>query len=82
MYTEKPGADVPLDRTMIDDDPSLRSSSDTRQALTEAQVKPGRGSHDWLFPGEISPITKRVYNMALNEFLAWLATSLIKFPFF
>ena len=31
-------------RTMMDDDPSLRSSSDTRHALTVALVKPGRGS--------------------------------------
>ncbi|MGA2135795.1 MAG: hypothetical protein ABSH50_26185 [Bryobacteraceae bacterium] len=31
-------------RTMIEDDPSPRSSSDTRQALTVALVKPGRGS--------------------------------------
>ena len=31
-------------RTMIDDDPSLRSSSDTRHALTVALVKPGRGA--------------------------------------
>ena len=31
-------------RTMIDDDPSPRSSSDTRQALTVALEKPGRGS--------------------------------------
>src|ERR1022692_954032 len=31
-------------RTMIDDDPSPRSSSVTRQALTVALVKPGRGS--------------------------------------
>jgi hypothetical protein len=30
-------------RTMIDDEPSSRSSSDTRQALTVALVKPGRG---------------------------------------
>ena len=29
---------------MMDDDPSLRSSSDTRQALTVAWVKPGRGA--------------------------------------
>src|SRR5580704_11282927 len=29
---------------MIDDDPSPRSSSDTRQALTVALVKPGRGA--------------------------------------
>lgn len=29
---------------MIDDDPSPRSSSDTRQALTVALVNPGRGS--------------------------------------
>ena len=31
-------------RTMIDDEPSLRSSSDTRHALTVALVKPGRGA--------------------------------------
>ena len=31
-------------RTIIDDDPSLRSSSETRQAETVALVKPGRGS--------------------------------------
>ena len=31
-------------RTMMEDDPSLRSSSETRQAETVALVKPGRGS--------------------------------------
>jgi len=31
-------------RTIIDDDPSLRSSSETRQAETVALVKPDRGS--------------------------------------
>jgi hypothetical protein len=31
-------------RTMMDDDPSPRSSRVTRQALTVALVKPGRGS--------------------------------------
>jgi hypothetical protein len=31
-------------RMMIDDDPRLRSCSDTRQALTVALLKPGRGS--------------------------------------
>jgi len=31
-------------RMMIDDEPSLRSSRDTRQALTVALVKPGRGA--------------------------------------
>src|SRR5690348_1680990 len=36
-------------RTMIDDDPSLRSSRETRQALTVALVKPARGS---AVPGE------------------------------
>ena len=34
-------------RTMIDDDPSLRSSSDTRHALTVALVNPGRGSRSY-----------------------------------
>ncbi len=29
---------------MMDDEPSLRSSSDTRQALTVALLKPGRGA--------------------------------------
>jgi hypothetical protein len=29
---------------MMDDDPSLRSSRDTRQALIVALVKPGRGA--------------------------------------
>ena len=31
-------------RTMIEDDPSFRSSSETRHALTVALLKPGRGS--------------------------------------
>ena len=31
-------------RIMIDDEPRPRSSSDTRQALTVAFVKPGRGA--------------------------------------
>src|SRR5271169_6496640 len=31
-------------RMMMDDDPSLRSSRDTRHALTVALVKPGRGA--------------------------------------
>src|ERR1035437_5896107 len=31
-------------RTLIDDEPSLRTSSETRQALTVALEKPGRGS--------------------------------------
>ncbi len=31
-------------RTIMDDDPSLRSSRETRQALTVALLKPGRGS--------------------------------------
>ena len=31
-------------RMMIDDEPRLRASSDARQALTVALVKPGRGS--------------------------------------
>jgi hypothetical protein len=31
-------------RIMIDDEPSPRASSDTRQALTVALVKPGRGA--------------------------------------
>ena len=31
-------------RMMIDDEPSPRASSDTRQALTVALVKPGRGA--------------------------------------
>ena len=31
-------------RIMIDDEPRPRASSDTRQALTVALVKPGRGS--------------------------------------
>src|ERR1019366_5706701 len=31
-------------RTMIDDEPSPRNSSDTRHALTVAFVKPGRGA--------------------------------------
>ena len=31
-------------RMMIEDEPSLRSSSDTRHALTVALVKPGRGA--------------------------------------
>jgi len=32
-------------RMIIDDDPGPRSSRDTRQALTVALVKPGRGSN-------------------------------------
>jgi hypothetical protein len=39
-------------RTMIEDDPSLRSSRDTRQALTVALVKPGRGS--WAYQAKNS----------------------------
>ena len=37
-------------RTMMLDDPSPRSSSVTRHALTVALVKPGRGS--WRVPAE------------------------------
>jgi hypothetical protein len=38
--------------TMIDDDPRPRSSSVTRQALTVALVKPGRGS--WAYQAKNS----------------------------
>jgi hypothetical protein len=42
---------------MMDDDPSRRSSSDTRHALTVAFVKPGRGA---------------CWNQAMNSFRAIL----------
>src|SRR5580658_7861032 len=47
---------------MMDDDPSLRSSSDTRQALTVALVKPGRGA---------------CWNHAINSFSAMLYTRFV-----
>ena len=47
---------------MIDDDPSPRSSSDTRHALTVALVKPGRGA---------------CWNQARNSFSAMLYTRFV-----
>ena len=49
-------------RMMIDDDPSRRSSSDTRHALTVALVKPGRGA---------------CWNHAINSFSAMLYTRFV-----
>src|SRR5580658_2921127 len=47
---------------MMDDEPSRRSSSDTRQALTVALVKPGRGA---------------CWNHAINSFSAMLYTRFV-----
>src|SRR5579863_3084735 len=47
---------------MMDDDPSLRSSRDTRHALTVALVKPGRGA---------------CWNQAINSFNAMLYTRFV-----
>jgi hypothetical protein len=59
-------------RTMIDEDPSLRSSSDTLQALTVALVKPGRSS--WAVPREefiqghvVNPLRDRRRNRIEHE---------------
>src|SRR5579862_5964049 len=49
-------------RMMIDEDPSRRSSSDTRHALTVALVKPGRGA---------------CWNQAINSFRAMLYTRFV-----
>src|SRR5580698_8484295 len=47
---------------MMDEDPSRRSSSDTRQALTVALVKPGRGA---------------CWNHSINSFSAMLYTRFV-----
>jgi hypothetical protein len=47
---------------MMEDDPSRRSSSDTRQALTVALVNPGRGA---------------CWNYVINSFRAMLYTRFV-----
>jgi hypothetical protein len=74
MFCANSGASSPLSaasaaslrmadiRMMIDDDPSRRSSSDTRHALTVAFVKPGRGA---------------CWNQSMNSFSAMLYTRFV-----